>query len=102
MPIPPLREEKETVAGDTQGVPLATMRELVRHWQTDYDWQKIEARLNAGCSLLADCPESQKRSCRWGPRTSALNFLKKRAISSVGDILHALAPPHSQFGFALL
>jgi pimeloyl-ACP methyl ester carboxylesterase len=39
--------EKETVADDTQGVPLATMRELVRHWQTDYDWRKIETRLNA-------------------------------------------------------
>jgi len=39
--------EKETVADDTQGVPLATMRRLVRHWQTDYDWRKIEARLNA-------------------------------------------------------
>jgi pimeloyl-ACP methyl ester carboxylesterase len=39
--------EKETVAGDTQGVPLATMRELVRHWQTNYDWRKVEARLNA-------------------------------------------------------
>jgi pimeloyl-ACP methyl ester carboxylesterase len=38
--------EKETVADDTQGVPLATMRELVRHWQADYDWRKIEARLN--------------------------------------------------------
>jgi hypothetical protein len=39
--------EKETVADDTQGVPLATMRQLVCHWQTDYDWRKIEARLNA-------------------------------------------------------
>src|SRR5262249_28971051 len=39
--------EKETVADDTQGVPLATMRELVRHWQNDYDWRRIEARLNA-------------------------------------------------------
>jgi pimeloyl-ACP methyl ester carboxylesterase len=39
--------EKETVADDTQGVPLATMRELVRHWQTDYDWRKVEAHLNA-------------------------------------------------------
>ena len=39
--------EKETVADDSQGVPLATMQELVRHWQTDYDWRKIEARLNA-------------------------------------------------------
>jgi pimeloyl-ACP methyl ester carboxylesterase len=39
--------EKETVADDTQGVPLATMRELVRHWQSGYDWRKVEARLNA-------------------------------------------------------
>ena len=39
--------EKETVADDSQGLPLATMQELVRHWQTDYDWRKIEARLNA-------------------------------------------------------
>src|ERR1700758_2891527 len=39
--------EKETVADDSQGVPLSTMHELVRHWQTDYDWRKVEARLNA-------------------------------------------------------
>ena len=39
--------DKETVADDLQGVPLATVQELVRHWQTDYDWRKVEARLNA-------------------------------------------------------
>ena len=39
--------ERETVADATQGVQLATMRELARYWQTDYDWRKIEARLNA-------------------------------------------------------
>jgi hypothetical protein len=39
--------DKETVADDSEGVPLATMRELVRHWQTDYDWRKVEGRLNA-------------------------------------------------------
>lgn len=39
--------EKETVADSSQGVPLATMRELARHWATDYDWRKAEARLNA-------------------------------------------------------
>jgi pimeloyl-ACP methyl ester carboxylesterase len=39
--------EKETVDDTTQGVPLATMREVVHHWQTDYDWRKVEARLNA-------------------------------------------------------
>src|SRR5262249_20981356 len=39
--------ERETVADDSQGVPLAMIQELVRYWQTDYDWRKIEARLNA-------------------------------------------------------
>ena len=39
--------EKETVANDTQGVQLATVQKLVRYWQTDDDWRKVEARLNA-------------------------------------------------------
>ncbi len=39
--------EQETVADDSQGVPLATLQQLVRYWQTDYDWRKVEARLNA-------------------------------------------------------
>ena len=39
--------EKETVADSSQGVPLATMRDLARHWATDYDWRKVEAKLNA-------------------------------------------------------
>jgi len=39
--------EKETVADDSQGVPQAMLRDLVRYWQTDYDWRKVEARLNA-------------------------------------------------------
>ena len=39
--------EKETVADSSQGVPLATMRELARYWATEYDWRKVEAKLNA-------------------------------------------------------
>ena len=39
--------EKETVADDSQGVPLATMQKLARYWATDYDWRKCEAELNA-------------------------------------------------------
>ena len=39
--------DKETVADTSQGVQLATMQELARYWGTDYDWRKIEARLNA-------------------------------------------------------
>jgi pimeloyl-ACP methyl ester carboxylesterase len=39
--------EKETVADESQGVKLATMQELARYWATDYDWRKVEAKLNA-------------------------------------------------------
>ena len=39
--------EKETVADQSQGVPLAMMQKLVRHWATDYDWRRCEATLRA-------------------------------------------------------
>src|SRR5215469_11237600 len=39
--------ERETVADDSQGVQLATVQKLARYWATDYDWRKVEARLNA-------------------------------------------------------
>src|SRR4051812_18609852 len=39
--------EKETVTDASQGVQLATMQALARYWATDYDWRKVEARLNA-------------------------------------------------------
>lgn len=39
--------DKETVADDKQGVPLATMQKLAKYWATDYDWRKVEKRLNA-------------------------------------------------------
>jgi len=39
--------EKETVADDSQGVPLALMQDVSRYWATEYDWRKVEARLNA-------------------------------------------------------
>src|ERR1700729_4432154 len=39
--------ERETVTDATQGVQLATMQALARYWATEYDWRKIEAKLNA-------------------------------------------------------
>ncbi len=39
--------DKETVADQSQGVPLKTVQQLLRYWQDDYDWRKAEARLNA-------------------------------------------------------
>ena len=38
---------KELVEDRSQGVQLATLRELSRYWSTEYDWRKCEARLNA-------------------------------------------------------
>jgi pimeloyl-ACP methyl ester carboxylesterase len=39
--------DKETVADQSQGVPLARLKELVRYWGTGYDWRKVETKLNA-------------------------------------------------------
>jgi pimeloyl-ACP methyl ester carboxylesterase len=38
---------KELVEDRSQGVQLATLKELARYWTTDYDWRKAEAKLNA-------------------------------------------------------
>jgi pimeloyl-ACP methyl ester carboxylesterase len=38
---------KELVEDRSQGVQLATLQELARYWTTDYDFGRIEARLNA-------------------------------------------------------
>ena len=39
--------DKETVSDESQGLPLATIQDLARYWQTNYDWRKVEAKLNA-------------------------------------------------------
>ena len=39
--------DQETVADRSQGVQLAKLQPLVQYWATDYDWRKIEAKLNA-------------------------------------------------------
>jgi len=39
--------ERETVPDASQGVQLATTQALARYWATEYDWRKIEARMNA-------------------------------------------------------
>src|SRR5476649_858196 len=37
---------QELVKDGTQGVQLETMQKLAKYWATDYDWRKVEARLN--------------------------------------------------------
>ncbi|HLX36477.1 MAG TPA: epoxide hydrolase [Candidatus Binataceae bacterium] len=46
--------DRETVADDSQGPRLATMQKLARYWATDYDWRKVEARLNALPNFISE------------------------------------------------
>lgn len=39
--------DRETVPDQSQGVQLATMQKLARYWGKDYDWRRIETRLNS-------------------------------------------------------
>jgi pimeloyl-ACP methyl ester carboxylesterase len=39
--------EKEPVNNQTQGVPLATSKVLADYWANEYDWRKIEVKLNS-------------------------------------------------------
>ncbi len=39
--------DRETVTDQSQGVQLATVQKLAGYWQTEYDWRKCEAKLNA-------------------------------------------------------
>lgn len=39
--------EKETVEDQSQGTQLSTIQELARYWAKEYDWRKVEARLNS-------------------------------------------------------
>jgi hypothetical protein len=35
--------EKETVADQSQGLPLATIQKLTRYWMMDYGWRTCKA-----------------------------------------------------------
>jgi pimeloyl-ACP methyl ester carboxylesterase len=46
--------ERETVKDGSQGVQLATMQKLAKYWANDYDWRKVEAKLNALPQFLTE------------------------------------------------
>jgi pimeloyl-ACP methyl ester carboxylesterase len=39
--------DRETVTDQSQGPQLATLQKLALYWETEYDWRKVETRLNA-------------------------------------------------------
>jgi pimeloyl-ACP methyl ester carboxylesterase len=49
--------ERETVTDASQGVQLATIQALACYWATDYDWRKIEAKLNALPQFITEIDE---------------------------------------------
>jgi hypothetical protein len=50
---------KELVEDRSQGVQLATIHELARYWADDYDFGRIEARLNELPSAAHCVPHSR-------------------------------------------
>jgi len=46
--------ERETVKDASQGVQLATTQALAQYWATDYDWRKVEAKLNSLPNFLTE------------------------------------------------
>lgn len=38
--------DRELVANESQGLPLAKLQALANYWGGDYDWRRLEARLN--------------------------------------------------------
>ncbi|AJC79792.1 epoxide hydrolase protein [Rhizobium etli bv. phaseoli str. IE4803] len=46
--------EKETVNDFSQGVPLKTIKQVLQHWQTNYDWRKVEARINSYPNFITE------------------------------------------------
>src|SRR6266550_3846988 len=49
--------DRETVTDASQGVQLATMQKLAHYWKTDYDWRKVEARLNGLPQFITEIDE---------------------------------------------
>ena len=39
--------DRETVKDPSQGVQLATVQRLAHYWHTEYDWRRVELRLNS-------------------------------------------------------
>ncbi len=89
--------DRETVTDQSQGVKLAKIQELVRCWGTDYDWRKVEAKLNAlpqfmtmidglgiHVNMPATVPEDLMKSILAGdPAPAGLSAKEKAAFESL-------------------
>ncbi|REE69722.1 pimeloyl-ACP methyl ester carboxylesterase [Paenibacillus taihuensis] len=46
--------DKETVSDQSQGTQLGTIQELARYWANEYDWRKVEAKINSYPHFLTE------------------------------------------------
>lgn len=46
--------DQETVSDFSQGVPFKTIKQVLEHWRTKYDWRKVEARLNSYPNFITE------------------------------------------------
>ena len=79
--------DRETVADQSQGVQLVTMQALARYWATEYDWRKVEAKLNA-------LPQFSDRDRR-ARRSFSSTFRSKHDQMRLPLIITRLAPAQS-------
>jgi hypothetical protein len=35
-------------------MPLKTIEQVLRYWQTDYDWRKVEAKMNSYPNFITE------------------------------------------------
>jgi hypothetical protein len=58
---------RELVDDRSQGVQLATIQELARYWMTDYDFGRVQARLNALPQFVTEIDGMTSISSTSGP-----------------------------------
>ena len=85
---------KELVDDRSQGVQLATMQELARYWATEYDFGRIEARLNAVPQFTTEIDGVEIHFIHVrSPRTDALPLIMTHGWpGSVIELLDTIGP----------
>src|ERR671910_861894 len=84
----------ELVNDRSQGVQLATIRELARYWSDDYDWRACEARLNALPQFMTEIDGVDIHFIHVrSPHEDALPLIMTHGWpGSVGELLETVGP----------
>ncbi len=99
-------------AGWRHGVPLGSLRELVRYWANDYDWRAQEARINSHPQYLTEIdgvdihflhvrsanPDAFPLLLTHGWPGTFVEYLP--VLDLLGDTFHLVVPSIPGFGFS--